>query len=203
MKQKTDLRVQKTVKAIRQAFQEMVCTMKPGEITVKELTERAQINRKTFYLHYNCIEDVYEEVIREIAAGYVKAISQTDLGHGKAFNAENLTRVYFEYYSSQGAFAERLITNPDYREYCNKLFAITLRHNCTQFNPYKHLPEEEQNMILTYLCTATYEMFCQWVQSGKKIPLVKVVKIASLLLANGLYGYSEQITNGNEVYGNA
>lgn len=49
---KQDLRVQKTLAAINRAFEEMVCTMLPQEITVKELTERAKINRKTFYLHY-------------------------------------------------------------------------------------------------------------------------------------------------------
>ena len=44
--------MQKTLAAINRAFEEMVCTMPPQEITVKELTERAKINRKTFYLHY-------------------------------------------------------------------------------------------------------------------------------------------------------
>ena len=35
---KQDLRVQKTLAAINRAFEEMVCTMPPQEITVKELT---------------------------------------------------------------------------------------------------------------------------------------------------------------------
>ena len=48
-----DLRVRKTKEAIRTAFQGMICEMDYDQITVKELTARAQINRKTFYLHYN------------------------------------------------------------------------------------------------------------------------------------------------------
>ena len=164
--------MQKTLAAINRAFEEMVCTMPPQEITVKELTERAKINRKTFYLHYTCIEHVYEE----------------------AFNMKNLTQVFFEYYAAQGAFAERLICNPDYRPYFNRLWGITLQHNCAQFNPYSHLPQEEQNLVFTYLCTANNEMYCRWVLDGKKVPLQKVIAIASQLLERGLYGYTEALS---------
>lgn len=55
LERKTDLRVLKTREAIKNAFREMVCEMDADEITVKELTERAMIHRKTFYLHYTCI----------------------------------------------------------------------------------------------------------------------------------------------------
>lgn len=92
---KQDLRVQKTLAAINRAFEEMVCTMPPQEITVKELTERAKINRKTFYLHYTCIEHVYEEAIRRLADGYIEIMGKTEIDNGSgAFNMKNLTQVF-------------------------------------------------------------------------------------------------------------
>ena len=191
---KQDLRVQKTLAAINRAFEEMVCTMQPQEITVKELTERAKINRKTFYLHYTCIEHVYEEAIRRLADGYIEIMGKTEIDNGSgAFNMKNLTQVFFEYYAAQGAFAERIICNPDYRPYFNRLCGITLQHNCGQFNPYSHLSQEEQNLVFTYLCTASNEMYCRWVLDGKKVPLQKVIAIASQLLERGLYGYTEAL----------
>lgn len=74
--------MQKTLAAINRAFEEMVCTMQPQEITVKELTERAKINRKTFYLHYTCIEHVYEEAIRRLADGYIEIMGNTEIDNG-------------------------------------------------------------------------------------------------------------------------
>lgn len=50
-----DLRVQKTREAIKNTFKEMICEMPAEKITVKELTDRARIHRKTFYLHYTTI----------------------------------------------------------------------------------------------------------------------------------------------------
>ena len=55
---KEDLRIQKTKEAIRKAFKEMICEMDYEQISIKELTQRARINRKTFYLHYNTLDDL-------------------------------------------------------------------------------------------------------------------------------------------------
>lgn len=185
--------MRRTKNAIRSAFEEMVCSLPPEKITVKELTLRAQINRKTFYLHYTCIEDLYEEFIRALADGYAEEMAKTALGKGGSFNVEELTRVFFEYYSSQGRLAEIVICDPAYRKYCNRLFSITLQRNCAQFNPYSHLPPEEQNIVFTYLCYASEELYCQWVADGKKIPLDRIIKMASTLLAHGLYGYTKAL----------
>ena len=45
---KEDLRVIRTREAIRKTFEEMICEMDYEQISIKELTERARINRKTF-----------------------------------------------------------------------------------------------------------------------------------------------------------
>ena len=47
-----DLRIQKTRQNIFQAFIELREKYPLEKITVKELTERAQISKQTFYLHY-------------------------------------------------------------------------------------------------------------------------------------------------------
>ena len=53
-----DLRVKKTERAIRNAFYELICEKPVQKITVKELAERAEINKTTFYAHYETIYDL-------------------------------------------------------------------------------------------------------------------------------------------------
>ena len=50
--------------------------MDAADITVKELTERAHIHRKTFYLHYTCIEALFEDLLGQITEEYYHAIDQ-------------------------------------------------------------------------------------------------------------------------------
>ncbi|MBO5574611.1 MAG: TetR family transcriptional regulator, partial [Clostridium sp.] len=61
-KRRTDRRVVRTKKAIRNAFARLVSRKPLGEITVKELSEEADINRKTFYNYYSDIFQVMDEV---------------------------------------------------------------------------------------------------------------------------------------------
>ena len=64
---KEDLRIQKTREAIHKTFEEMICEMDYEQISIKELTERARINRKTFYLHYNTLDDLLKELQNKMA----------------------------------------------------------------------------------------------------------------------------------------
>lgn len=191
MAEKTDLRITKTLKAIRTAFKDMVLTLKPAEITVKELTERAAVNRKTFYLHYDSIEALYEEFIRSIADGFGRELAKTTVQFGEdAFNMPNINRVFFTYYSGD-ALAERLICNPHYRSYFNRVAALTLQRTLDEFNPYRHLPQAEQNIIFTFLCEASVDMFCKWVEDGKQIPPERVIEMTSALLMHGQLGFAK------------
>ena len=57
-----DLRVQKTIDAIQKTFEDMICEMDYEKITVKELCERARINKKLFYRYYSVLDDLLAEL---------------------------------------------------------------------------------------------------------------------------------------------
>ena len=56
-----DKRVEKTKKAIKDSLMGLILLYDYNKITVKMITEKANIGRKTFYLHYSCIEDVIND----------------------------------------------------------------------------------------------------------------------------------------------
>ena len=58
----TDIRTIKTMKAIRTAFIDMIIEKDKVFFSIKEIADRASINRKTFYLHFECIEDLYNDL---------------------------------------------------------------------------------------------------------------------------------------------
>ena len=64
-----DLRIEKTRNSIVNTFLELRSKKDLEKITVKELCEKAQINKSTFYSHYHDIYDLSEhledEVVRE------------------------------------------------------------------------------------------------------------------------------------------
>ncbi|WP_313180851.1 TetR/AcrR family transcriptional regulator [Lacrimispora sp.] len=62
---KIDLRVMKTKRAISNALLELLQKKSIDKITVTELTQKAEINKGTFYLHYTDIYDLYQNALKE------------------------------------------------------------------------------------------------------------------------------------------
>ncbi len=87
-----DLCVRKTREAIMNTFKEMICEMPVEKITVRELTDRARIHRKPFYLHYTTIEALYQDMMSKIADGYFTTNSMPLLC-GATWTGTILTRI--------------------------------------------------------------------------------------------------------------
>lgn len=94
-----DLRKQKTRRAIKQAFMQLRQERTLEQITVKELSELAQISKATFYLHYRDIYDLSEclqqEVIEKIITHMKSPLAEPEnMSHfmrnlSEAFQQEN------------------------------------------------------------------------------------------------------------------
>ncbi len=63
---RSDRRVRKTKQLLRQSLAALLGEKPLSEITVKELTDRADVNRGTFYCHYRDIYDLKDQVEREL-----------------------------------------------------------------------------------------------------------------------------------------
>ncbi|MBR4209034.1 MAG: TetR/AcrR family transcriptional regulator [Lachnospiraceae bacterium] len=63
---RTDLRVTRTERLIREAFLHLLTEQDFDDIRIKQIAERAGINRKTFYSHYEGKETLYEQMVREL-----------------------------------------------------------------------------------------------------------------------------------------
>ena len=74
---KQDLRFIKNEREIRKIFREMMAETDYSHITIKELTARAQINRKTFYLHYPSLDHLLASLQFEIMDPTFRMISET------------------------------------------------------------------------------------------------------------------------------
>lgn len=99
MEKKTDLRIIKTKIALKDAFLDLLKNNNYHNITISAISEKALVNRKTFYAHYETKEDLYNDVITDALAVLSPAKILNNIGEienenkKKEFMYEVLTRL--------------------------------------------------------------------------------------------------------------
>jgi len=86
---KIDRRIQRTKQALRSALLELIKEKGFDAVSVEEITERANLGRATFYLHYKDKEDLLLDEFREIASNRVEILSEIPVSIWKS-NKDNL-----------------------------------------------------------------------------------------------------------------
>ncbi len=70
-----DLRIKKTKRSIIDAFLELRAKKPLEKITVKELCDRAEINKSTFYCHYMGVYDLQDQLETEVITSIINDLS--------------------------------------------------------------------------------------------------------------------------------
>lgn len=177
---KENPRAARTQKSIRDAFKTLLINGKQEDINIKKIAEMAGIHRKTFYLHYTCIEALYEDMIQNVISDYGKEVEKLSI----PYDYYDLTRIMFEFYTAD-PFREKLVTDPRYQDFSLKIMARNLLHNRKGYNPFERYSADEQMMINNFLAGASTDIFRFWVSSGKKMPMDEVTELTGRLLEGG------------------
>lgn len=111
-----DLRKKKTIKAIVEAFIELVNANGYNKLTINQLAQKAMINRNTFYNYFEDKEDLVEKLSQKFIADskgvLAKALTrQSDEHIHYFFKHRSLIRALFEskFYSQHQDFESQLI----------------------------------------------------------------------------------------------
>ena len=78
-----DRRVRKTKSQLRAGLAQLMREKSIREITVKELVDKVDINRSTFYLHYSDIPGMLKEIEDEILEEMGRAIQEHPIEGGE------------------------------------------------------------------------------------------------------------------------
>lgn len=113
-----DLRTQKTLRNINNAFIELRSKKPLYKITVKELCEKAMISKPTFYLHYKDIYDLSDRLENEIIDSIIPA---TDFLENFPDNLAQKYRNLLDAFFAQGQILNIIFSEDRKSEFPHKL----------------------------------------------------------------------------------
>ena len=173
---KTDIRVIKTKKAIRDATLFLLSKKNIEDISITELANTAQINRKTFYNYYQNIYQVIDEIENETVEKFVSAIKATDWYNG---NELDFRKVFF-------CVTESVRDNMEFFRYLlniSKTSLIIVKVETTlkekaknYFKQYIDITDDIMTLAMDYVVSGMFSVFRRWLQSGQKMSISEVTE---------------------------
>ena len=177
----TDLRTIRTKKAIYNAFQEMAANTDIAHITVKELAEMAGINRKTFYSHYDSIEALEQELLRDLIHEIYRII-QNEQPHEFRDTLANIYR----YLCGLPVWYRNLICVKD-SPLGQQIFMELMDGYLSRYKNDTDPARMKEYMKLRYIAAASIELFKSWHESCNSMLVEEFV-----INATGLICYGEK-----------
>jgi len=182
---KKDLRVVKTLEAIRKSFEELLCEKDFLEITVTELCERARISKKTFYCHYASIDELLDELQEDLLISYIEKVK--DFRIPEEMNKVN--RVFFEFSCSQGKVYERINSATGSFSYIRQQLAgRVVTETWMNSETFGKLDEFKRDVLVEFMKSVSLTIYLRWLADGKKEPVEKLIELADALTYEGMNG---------------
>ena len=180
-----DKRVMKTRRAIHNAMTRLL-TLKPiEEITVTELADAAEINRKTFYNYYNSVYMVAEEMEDEIVERFEDTLRKIDfetLLQDPQTTFNTLARII----ASDLDFYETILTNRNQVFFLQKIITSLKERIMALYFDRNSKDFELQEYMLEYIISGLVSVYQKWFKSGRKTDIEELSKYISMLAVNGV-----------------
>ena len=182
-----DLRVVKTIRSIKAAFEALICEKDYEKITVKELCERAQVNKKTFYHYYETLDFLLSEMQAELSAAYLVRVRNYRLPE----ELDKVNREFFLYSAEQGLAYEKITCSGAYRAIRDEMISQVNDAGWGRSALYQRLTPYEKKLLMGFVNNAVLDAYRQWVEDGKKMPVEEVIGMANRLALGGVRGFFE------------
>lgn len=150
-----DLRIEKTERAIRNAFMELRARMPLEKIRVRELCAAACINKSTFYAHYTDIYALSETLEKETVASIVSSIP--DLKGHSAENPDVFTRALCLAFLSNISLIKILFSGKEQSRFGVQLEGELKKVIYRKYPEYERNPEKD--ILLSYCIQGTYHAY--------------------------------------------
>ena len=186
---KTDIRVIKTKKAIRESILQLLSEKPIDEISITELAQVAQINRKTFYNYYQAPHQILDELENELAEEFVCAVNASDWVDW--YDGQN-----FDFHKIFSCITRSVQENRETYRYLLRIkktsdIMIKIENRLKieaieYFSQYWRLGDDFISMIMEYVISGMFAVYRKWFNDGQQVPAEEVSKKIGIMSIAGV-----------------
>lgn len=184
---KTDRRVIKTKRAIRNAFAELLSEKDINKITIKDISDVAEINRKTFYSYYAGVYQLIDEIENEIVLAFNEALLGIDFRR-ELQNPYEIFKKLTAIINSDMDFYGHLMKMECNVNLISKIVQVLKLNIKKSFAEQIEMDENTLNLTMDYVIAGMMTVYQNWFNSNRTESIENISKKISVITASGING---------------
>ena len=189
-----DIRIKKTIRNIHKSFIELFKGKDYEKITVKELIERAEISKKTFYRYYSSIDNLFLEIQDKITNEYIQKFSLLSFPE----DLKNIINTFIDFSEIYGNAHDKIIIDSKNDYVLQKMINNIIKKTWEKSEFFKEKEPYLRNIILSFVFSSILGSYKQWINDGRKIPLQNFIDTIESLVYNGIKNFDSNNYSTNK-----
>lgn len=182
---KNDRRWLRTHRNIKKSFLSLLMTKSIEEITIKEIAIDADVNRNTFYLHFEDVYDLMEELEEEILSSLENAIRKIEL-EMIVENKYYLTDYFVDLLENYLDLYLPFLVNVSHQELLVKAKSIIKMELISLLSDYKIINRESLLIFVEFFASGIISVFNEWLANDERIELKELSNMLMLMITSNI-----------------
>ncbi len=191
---KIDRRIVKTKKAIYSAFAQLLLKKDVNTITIKDIADKADINRKTFYNYYTGIYELIEEIENKILYSFEQALMDVNITEA-LHNPNRLFNELTDIINQDIDFYGHLMRMENNSSLVVKLVGALKSKAKEIISKQTRLTPEMLDIVLDFVVSGMMKVYQNWFNSDRSQSIEDFSKTVSTLTFRGINGILEETEN--------
>ncbi|HAX73494.1 MAG TPA: TetR/AcrR family transcriptional regulator [Firmicutes bacterium] len=185
VKQLEDRRIRRTKKILKESLLELMKKKKIKDITIKDITDAADLNRGTFYLHYADIYDLLDQIENEIIQDIFEMVTEFNTHSENKSTYELLLQLFGYIYENKTLFII-LMSNKNDNTLMDKVqtFIKTMGLETVKMM-YHDSPTDYQTFTLAFVSSGILGVTEHWFERGMDLPPETMAQLVDQIISNG------------------
>ncbi len=186
--EKVDPRVRRTRRLLREAMVSLIMEKDYGSITIREITDHAEVAYITFFRHFESLDELLMEVLDEGLAelrGHIETLAK----QSEASALETEGRLIFEYVKQQADFFRILLKSQSVARIRKKIvqtIAVIFQQSCAPLA--RSNSQVTINILSNHIATSLLSLIEWWLENNMKPSPIEMGRVYKSLIIDSTVG---------------
>ena len=181
-----DRRILKTVFAIKNAYKNLLIKKGKHKITIAEIAREADIDRKTFYLHFNSVEEVLDSILQDNLIEFEELLAKNKLLSNRIDTKLLMHTMNICFMEHMDFYRSVIKQNVGIESISYKMKEIMIQRMLDIYAASDQQTIQTIRIYCNFLFSGIIAVYTDWIQNEDSMTLDELEKITSNVLYNGI-----------------